>query len=372
MKIIFAAGGTGGHINPALATADEIKRKYPDASVLFIGTQDHMESRLVPQAGYELKTIKVEGFKRGKTFKSALKNVEIGMEAVKAQSDAAKIIKEFKPDVVAGFGGYVSGPVVKAAQQLKITTAIHEQNAYPGVTNKLLASKADVVMLAFPDTEKYLKCKNKPVFTGLPVRRAILEADGEKAKKELSPDNRKIVLSFGGSLGAEKLNETMTDVISSLYSRPDVRFIHARGGKNESMESQLEKRGIDLKNGTVDIRQYIFDMDKCLSAADIVVCRSGASTVSEIEADGKAAILIPSPNVAENHQFKNAMALAEKNAAAVIEEKDLTAQKLSDEIIYLLENDGARMTMAENAKNLSRPDALEKIAGIIEDLAMKK
>lgn len=369
MKIVFAAGGTGGHINPALAAAGEIREQYPDAQILFIGTKDKMESKLVPKAGFDFKTISISGFQRKLTVKNLFKNVATLYRLIGSSSAVKKILKEFKPDVVVGFGGYVSGPVVRTAAKMDIKTAIHEQNAFPGVTNKLLAKTADAVMLAVPKAEEYLECKNKPVVTGLPVRSEILRADKDFARAELELDDKPVVFSFGGSLGAKTINDAMVELISSLYNQNKCNFIHGYGQYGKWFPKALEERGISLTdNKNIDVREYIYDMDKCLAAADIIICRSGASTLSEIEAIGKASILIPSPNVSENHQYHNAMTLVNANAAKIIEEKDLTNEKLIEIVNELLDNKALREQMGQNANKLSVPDSQKKIADIIISL----
>lgn len=219
MKVIFAAGGTGGHINPALAAAGELRRRHPDAEILFIGTKDHMESRLVPQAGFDFKTITISGFQRKLSVKNIIKNVKTLGLIVKSSSQTKKIIKEFAPDAVVGFGGYVSGPVVSTAVKMGIKTAIHEQNAFPGVTNKTLAKKTDKVMLTVEGAKKYLSPKNEPVITGLPVRQSIFDADRDFARAKFGvSDGTVFVLSMGGSLGAKTINENMVEVIKALHT----------------------------------------------------------------------------------------------------------------------------------------------------------
>lgn len=369
MRIVFAAGGTGGHINPALAAAGEIREKYPDAEILFIGTKGKMESRLVPKAGFDFKTISISGFQRKFSIQNIFRNIATLWRLAFSGMAVKKILKAFKPDVVVGFGGYVSGPVVRTAAKMGIKTAIHEQNAFPGVTNKMLAKVADAVMLAVPKAEEYLECKNSPVVTGLPVRSEILRADREFARAELGLDDKPVIFSFGGSLGAKTVNEAMVGLISALYKEDNCHFIHGYGQYGKWFPDALKEKGVDIANAkNIDAREYIYDMDKCLAAADIIISRSGASTLSEIEAVGNASILIPSPNVSENHQYHNAMTLVNANAARVIEEKDLTDEKLLSVVRELLDDKALRDTMGENAKKLAVPDAQEQIAKIIISL----
>ncbi len=371
MRIIFAAGGTGGHINPALAAAGEIRERYPDAEILFIGTKDKMEAKLVPAAGFNFKTIEISGFYRQLTLKNIKRNIVTLSHLLSSSKEAKKIILDFKPDVVVGFGGYVSGPVVRMAAKLKIHTAIHEQNAYPGITNKALAKKADKVMLTVEKAARHLECKKPPVVTGLPVRGEMLKADRKTSRAELGiKSNQRLVLSMGGSLGAEAINNAMVELIAENYKNKNLYFLHAMGQFGLWVPEKLRELGVDPdKEENVEIREYISDMARCMSAADIVICRAGASSISEIEALGKASILVPSPNVAENHQYHNAMALVEKNAAILIEEKDLNKETLSKAFLSLAENQSKIDEISKNAKSLAIINAKEKIADIIVSLA---
>ena len=369
-RILFATGGTGGHINPALAVAGYIRRTEPDAQILFVGTAEKMEAKLVPAAGFDFKTIDISGFQRSLSWQNIKRNLGTLSKLLRSSSQAKKILREFHPDVVVGFGGYVSGPVLRMAHKLGIPIAIHEQNAYPGVTNKALAKKADAVMLTVQAAEKYLQCKTEPVLTGLPVRGEIVAADRDFARAELGLDERPMILSMGGSLGARAINEAVVELIAAKAPEGKWYFHHAYGQYGKWVPDKLREKGVDpdgLANLTV--REYISDMDRCLAAADLVICRAGASSLSEFEAVGKASILIPSPNVAENHQYHNAMALVEKGAAILIEEKDLTGEKLIGEVETLL-NDPLRLEMlGANAKKLAVPDTVERITAILSDLA---
>lgn len=372
MKIVFAAGGTGGHINPALSAAGEVQRRYPDAEILFIGTADHMEARLVPAAGFAFKTIEIAGFQRKPTPKNILKNIKTVGLLFKSTGEVKKILKHFAPDVVVGFGGYVSGPVLRTAAKMGIKTAIHEQNAYPGVTNKALAKTADAIMLTVEAAKAHFPtCKVEPIVTGLPVRHEILEADRDFARAALSvPDNAMLILSMGGSLGAKAINEAMTELIAARYTDKDLFFLHATGKYGKWVPDKLREQGVDLdKAKNVVIREYIDDMDTCLAAADLVIGRAGASSLSEIEATGKASILIPSPNVAENHQYHNAMALVNNGAAQILEEKDLTAERLIAMVDTLKNDRKALQALGDNAKKMAVTDSAKVICDMIVSLA---
>lgn len=376
MKFLFATGGTAGHINPALAVASYIRDNYKDAEIMFIGTADHMESRLVPNAGFAFKTIEINGFKRSFSPKAIVANVKTVFKLVKSEQESKKIIRDFAPDVVIGFGGYVSGPVLQEAAKLHIPCCIHEQNAYPGITNKQLAKQVDRVMLTVEDAAKHLDCKNEPTVTGLPVRGELLNKSKKSAREELPvPDGKYLVLSFGGSLGAAPLNDSMFDILLRHADDGSVYHIHSVGTNGAEYLDKFVEKGFErvsdtvVRKGTVEVRKYIDNMDVCMAAADLVVGRAGASSLSEIEAMGKASILIPSPYVAENHQFHNAMALVNRNAARIIEEKDLTAESLSNMIDSLLSSQEQLFEIEKNAKSMAVLDSRERIADIIISLA---
>lgn len=374
MKILFATGGTAGHINPALAVASYIRETHPESEILFVGTADHMESRLVPNAGFDFKTIKISGFRRSFSPEAIAHNIKTVSQLITSKFSTKKIIKEFKPDVVVGFGGYVSGPVLQTAVDMKIPTCIHEQNAYPGITNKTLAKEVDKVMLTVEDAKKHLEAKNEVVVTGLPVRGELLKARKDIARKELGiPDGKYLVLSFGGSLGAKPLNEAMYNILLDSAKSGKYYHIHSVGTNGGEFFDKFKNEGFNegekgLEKGSVQVRQYIDDMDRCMAAADLVIGRAGASSLSEIEALGKASILIPSPYVAENHQFHNAMALVNRGAGSIIEEKDLTSESLSQAIDSMLSNPTKLIQIEENAKNMSITNARERIANIILSL----
>lgn len=361
-RILIAAGGTGGHINPALGTAGYIKEKHPSAEIAFVGTADKMEATLVPQAGYELKTIEVSGFRRSFSLEAIKYNIGSVIKIIRSSSRIKKIIKEFKPDLVIGYGGYVSGPVLRMAAKMGIPTAIHEQNAYPGVANKAVAGKVDRVMLAVGDAAKLMKPKNPCVVTGLPVRGDILKGDRDFARAELGiPDNKTLILSMGGSLGAKPVNDAVLGLILNKYKDNDCVFLHATGKNGAWFAEKLEAEGVKTANNpSVRVTEYI-DVPKCLPAADLVICRSGASTLSELQALGKPSILIPSPYVTENHQYHNAMALVNNSAALILEEKDLTPDKLTEMVNELIADKSKLEEIGANAKKMALIDATQRI-----------
>lgn len=373
MRILFAGGGTAGHINPALAIAGYVKERQPDAEILYVGKTGGMEERLVPQAGFEFKGINVQGFSRKLSPKGIKDNIITVKKAISGGKAAKKIIREFDPDICVGTGGYVSGPVLRAAAKLGIPIIVHEQNAFPGVTNKMLSKYADRVMLAMPAAKKHFKRNPKFVITGNPVRGEILTADKDASRKELGLDERPVILSFGGSLGARIINESLADIIARSASDGKYQHIHAYGQYGKWFPDLLKEKGADLEKAkNLDIREYIDNMPVCLAAADVVVARAGAITLSEIQVKGKPAVLIPSPNVAENHQFHNAMALVEKGAAVMIEEKDLTPEKLTEEIDRLASDPERLKEYSANAEKMAVRDAVKRIYSVIVEVIASK
>lgn len=366
MKILFAGGGTAGHINPALAVADYIKQRHPNAQISYIGTAEKLEAVLVPQKGYDFRTIKVAGFSRSLSPKGIAHNISAVKMAATSIIDAKKILKEINPDVVVGTGGYVSGPVLRAAQQLGIKTAIHEQNAFPGVTTKMLAKKADRVMLAIPQAEKYLKLNKKPIITGNPIRNELLTVNREFAREKLGLDNRPLILSFGGSLGARRLNESVSELIK--WHNSDEKFYHIHATGKIGYENMLNSLSDTKLWDGIKVCEYIDNMGICMAAADLVICRAGAITLGELQACGKPSVLIPSPYVAENHQYHNALTLKKDGAAELIEEKDLSAETLIKTVENLIENKPKLEKMSLAAKKNAIIDSNERIYEVIMQL----
>lgn len=362
MNILFACGGTGGHINPAIAIAGYIKKLNPNAIISFIGNKTGMEADLIHKAGYDFYPIRVSGFQRKPTLKNIARNIGAVGLAVTSGFEAAKIIKKIDPDVVVGTGGYVSGPVLRKAHKLGYKTAAHEQNAYPGITTKMLSKYVDLVMLAMPEARRFLP-EREYVDTGNPVRLSVMSARREKVRRQLNLDERPFILSFGGSLGAKRINEAIADVIAWHWKDAKYYHYHATGRYGIGwMPDLLKEKGVDLSRAPhISIMEYINNMDALLAAADLVICRAGAITISEIEVQGKAAILIPSPNVAENHQYHNAMTLAKRDAAVIIEEKDLNSEKLISEIKKLCDNPAKLMQMGKAASETAILDSNERI-----------
>lgn len=362
MRVLLAGGGTAGHINPALAIAASLKENVPGVEILFAGTPFGMEAALVPRKGYAFTPIRVKGFQRKLTAKNVLRNLQAGCYLCSSAIRARQILKEFRPDLVIGTGGYVSGPIVRAASKMGIKTAIHEQNAFPGITTKLLAKHVGLVMLAVKDSKRHLPQDIPVLVTGNPVRPEILTASRTEARRSLGiPAEALCILSYGGSLGAGKINETVLELLAWEQGYPDIYHIHGYGGMGkESFPAGLRERGL-AHDARVDAREYLGDMDACMAAADLVICRAGAITLSELQAMGRASILIPSPIVAENHQYHNAMVLQKAGAAIVIEQKDLTAEKLVETVDMLCRDRSRLDSMAQIAGSMGIRDAGDRI-----------
>ncbi|MEY8311348.1 undecaprenyldiphospho-muramoylpentapeptide beta-N-acetylglucosaminyltransferase [Oscillospiraceae bacterium 42-9] len=362
MKVLLTGGGTAGHINPALAVAGHLKEKEPDVEILYVGNRGGMEERLVGRAGYKMALITISGFQRKLTPKNIVRNIQTVGRVFTATAEAKRIIRDFAPDVCVGTGGYVSGPVVREAAKLGVPCVIHESNAYPGVTTKMLAKSVKTVMLAVPDAKRYFDASVNCVVTGNPVRGEVLAAEREASRKALGLDERPLVLSFGGSLGASALNRAAAYMLAQSARGKAFQHIHGYGAHDQRFLSEVRELGLHVEeNPQIRLLEYIDNMPQCLSAADLVIGRAGAMTLTEIEAKAKASILIPSPNVAENHQFHNAMALVRRGAAEIIEEKDLTGEALWKKVETILSDPDRLRSLGENAGKMEVADASERI-----------
>ena len=369
MNILFAAGGTGGHINPAISVAQEIRSRRPDARMLFVGTKEKMEATLVPKAGFDFASIDVTGFQRSLAPADILYNLGTLRRLLFVTGQCKRIIGAFQPDVAVGFGGYVSGPALRTAHQMGVKIALHEQNAFPGKTNIVLSRYADSVMLTYPGAATHMKSRTQPVVTGLPVREEILTADRQTARKKLGvPDDKLLVLSTGGSLGAEAINRVMCEVIPARLGGRLV-FIHGCGQAGVWMFDKLREKGVDKNTPGLTVSEYIYDMADCLAAADLVISRAGASSLAEFQALGRAAVMVPYPYAAENHQFFNAKAMVDCGAGIVIEQKDLTAQRLGEILDDLAAEPEKYRQMGRNARAMAKYDARGHIADIVLSLA---
>lgn len=368
MKVIFAGGGTGGHINPALSIAGYAAEHDDDFQALFIGTERGLEKKLVPAAGYDIEYIDVEGFDR----KHLLRNFKVVRKLISSRKKCARIIKEFKPDCVICTGGYVSGPVCMAAATNKIPALIHEQNVYPGLTVSGSEKYVDYVAVSFDETVNHMKNKDKCVVTGNPVRGEIVSANREEARAKLgcSPD-KPFVLVFGGSLGADRINETVIDMLPKIVSEGKFRLLFGTGDRNyEKIMGTIREKNITLSED-VEIVPYINNMADVMSAADLVVCRSGAITVSELAVLLKPSILIPSPNVVRNHQEQNAREIEAKGGAKVICEPELSADGLYNSIIDIVTSEEKLRDMSKNLESLKKDDATAEIYKLMKKMSVK-
>ncbi len=374
MNIIFIGGGTAGHINPAIAIADYVRKKDPKSNILYVGAKGGMEEKLVPKSGFKFEGITVSGFSRKISLESFKKNFATLKNIIISTFESRKILKDFKPDICVGTGGYVCGTFLREASNLKIPFIIHDSNSYPGLTTKLLAKKATKVLIVNEEAKKHLPENIDICITGTPVREKILSIDKQTARQKLGLNNNPTILSFGGSLGAATINKVMSEIMIKEKNNQEFNFIHGYGKKGYSVAEDLSKNGIDINNNPrYIIRDYIDNMDECLAAADLVICRSGATTISELQASQKPAILIPSPNVAENHQYHNAMALVNANAASIIEEKNLTADNLHKEIRRILDkSDKLYERYSENLKKTAITNSTERIYKIINEILESK
>ncbi len=362
LNVLVSGGGTGGHIFPALSIANEIQRRHPDAKILFVGAEGRMEMERVPAAGYNIIGLPVSGFDR----KHLLRNFKVLARLYKSMGMARKILKDFKPDIAIGVGGYASGPMLKAAQKQGIPTLLQEQNSYAGVTNKLLAARADCICVAYEGMERFFPAE-KIVLTGNPVRRSLLDcgATSEQARQAMGMDPLKTtILIIGGSLGARTINNAIIDGLARIGEVGDVQVIWQTGKiYNEQCREALDASGV--KN--VHQMPFISNMDMAYRAADLVVSRAGASSISELQLLGKAAILVPSPNVAEDHQTKNARALSDKDAALLVPDADAASSLVTT--MLELATDSARIEMlSRNVKAMALRDSAERIVDEVEKI----
>ena len=364
-NVLVSGGGTGGHIFPALSIANEVRRRHPDANILFVGAEGRMEMEKVPAAGYKIIGLPVSGFDR----KHLLRNFKVVARLLKSMNMARGILKDFKPDIAIGVGGYASGPMLKEAQKQGIPTLLQEQNSYAGVTNKLLAAKADCICVAYEGMERFFP-QDKIVLTGNPVRRNLLDcgATPEQARQAMGVDpNKKTILIIGGSLGARTINNAIIDGLNRIGETYNVQVIWQTGKIYDQQCSEaLNASGV--KNVTQ--MPFISNMDMAYRAADLVVSRAGASSISELQLLGKASILVPSPNVAEDHQTKNALALVKHNAAIMVTDADASAQLVATMLDTVV--DSAKIAdLGNNVSQMSLRDAAEHIVDEVEKIIQR-
>ena len=376
MRVIFTCGGTAGHINPAIAVARMVLERRPGSEILFVGAEGAMETNLVPREGFPIETVRIGSFARGLSPKAFKHNAEVFFMRRKALKRSKEIIESFKPDVVVGTGGFASYPAVAAAQKMGIPTAIHESNVKPGLTTSVLAKKADKIMVGFAEAAEHYKNPERTVVTGTPVREEFIFGNREKARKSMgiSPEE-KVVVSYWGSLGAREMNRAIAKVMRfECDDGAKFRHIHSTGSFGwKWMPDMMKELGVDLeKQKSIDMREYIYNMPEATCAADLMVCRGGASTLSELIAAAKPSIIIPSPNVAENHQEANARALESAGGAVVIVEKDCTPELLYKTRSELLSDKERLATMSEALRSRAVLDATSRIYDTICELAERK
>ncbi len=352
MNILFTCGGTAGHVNPAVALARIFQQEHPDCKVLFVGADGGMETRLVPKEGYDIRTVTITNFRRSLKPANIAHNLVTLKNMVTSKAQARRILDEFKPDLVVGTGGYASYPIVKQAARRGIPTAVHESNAVPGLTTKALSKVVDCVMVGFEESRSHYDCPDKVVVTGTPVRGDFFRYTRAEARAQLGiTDERPLLLSYWGSLGARVMNDLTVELLERQQQEGlPFHHIHGAGRDFARMTETLKSKGISAPE--LQVREYIYDMPLVMAAADVVLCRAGASTVSELAAIGKPSVLVPSPNVTANHQEKNARVLERQGGAVVLLEQDCTAQTLYSTLSDLL-NDTARRSEMSRALTAS-------------------
>ena len=374
MKFILTCGGTAGHINPALAVAGRLRELMPDCEILFIGAEGKMEMELVPREGYKIEPLKITNISRGHSLEAIIHNLDTLKNVAVSTREAKRIMREFKPDVVIGTGGYVCYPVLMAAAELKIPTAVHESNAVPGLTTKLLAERVDKVMVGFEESRGAYHHPEKVEVTGTPVRGEFAAYSKALAKRELGLDpDEPLVVSVWGSLGAAHMNKIMGELITMMDDSRPFRLIHSVGTRYfEDFMSALRQRAPDFARFGADVRKYIYDMPRVMAAADLILCRAGASTLSELAYMGKPVIIVPSPNVTNNHQEKNARVLEKAGGAKVFLEGEFDAPALMDTVRGLLGDSAQLEAMSQAMLSLAVPGATDRICDIILSLPAKK
>ena len=372
MNVIFTCGGTGGHINPAIAVANILKERHPDCNILFIGASRNMEEKLVPRAGYELRTMPGGGLARSITPKNLRWNCKVVRRIIHAVKECKQIFAEFQPDVIVGTGGFASFPALYAGAQMGIPTCVHESNAVPGLTTKLVADKATKVLVSFAESAKFYRRPEKVEVVGMPVRKEFISTRKAEARAELGLDERPLIVSAFGSLGAEAMNHVIADMLK-IEKEKDFPFqhIHATGTFGwEWMPDKLDGMGLTKENcNGVDVREYIYNMPTVMAAADVIISRAGASSCNEIGAAGTPCVLIPSPNVTNNHQEKNARILESRGAAVVLTEQECTAEKLYETVEALVRSPERCRQMSVALRNMVVLDSADRICDMIEELS---
>ena len=371
MRIIFTCGGTGGHINPAIAVAKLCQERDPGCEILFMGAEDGMENNLVPREGFRLETLKISNYQRKLTPAGIWHNVTTLAHMVNSLRKAKRIILDFQPDVIVGTGGYASFPALKMGAKLGIPTTVHESNAVPGLATRMVAKDAQRIMVPFEDFRDRYERPERVVVTGTPVRGDFLYTRREDARKELGLDEKPLVVSAWGSLGAREMNKKIARFFVREAEDGLFRHVHATGSYGwRWMPEFVREQGLELeKHPQLDMREYIYNMPQLMAAADLVICRAGAATISEVCASGTPCIMVPSPNVTDNHQEKNARVLEKHGAAVVIREADCDGDSLYETAKKLLSEPETLRSMRTAARKLAVVDSTERIYAVIRELA---
>lgn len=370
-RVIFTCGGTAGHVNPAIALAQLMRRKDPATEFLFVGAERGLEKDLIPKAGYDFRTVHISSFHRSLKPREIKHNVISVCNLMRAPREARAILREFRPDIVIGTGGYASYPMVKAAAKAGIPTAVHESNMVPGLTTEMLEPFADRVMVGFESCRQHYKHPDKVIVTGTPVRGDFFDLTKEEAKRALNVDDgRPLIVSFWGSLGASGMNRQMADFLALEAAKEPFHHIHGAGNAGYPMVKQLLRdKGVDLEaHPALQVKEYIYNMAVVMRAADLVICRAGASTISELTALGVPALIVPSPYVTNNHQEKNARVLEEAGGAVVLLEKDSSGQALFQAACAILHDEPRRLEMEKAMASLGIRDATERIYQTVAEL----
>ena len=372
MRIIFTCGGTGGHINPAIAVARLCQQRIPGCEILFIGADDGMENKLVPREGFRLETLKISNYQRKLTPSGLWHNVTTLLHMVGSMKKARTIIREFQPDVIVGTGGYASFPALKVGGKMGIPTAVHEANAVPGLTTRMVVKEADRIMVNFEDSRTCYEEPERVIVTGMPVRSEFLYTDRREARKALGiEDDRPLIISAWGSLGAREMNKKIARFLVREAEDGSFRHVHATGSYGwKWMPDLVREMGLNLEeHPQLEMREYIFNMPQLMAAADLVICRAGAATISEVCASGTPSIIVPSPNVTDNHQEKNARVLEKYGAAVVVRETECDGDSLYETAKALLADSDALRSMRAAARKMAVVDAAEQIYAVIRELA---
>lgn len=374
-RVIFTCGGTAGHVNPAIALAQRIAEEMPHTEFLFVGAERGLEKDLVPKAGYAFRTVHISSFHRSFKPKELRHNAVSVYNLLRAPGEAKAILREFRPDVVIGTGGYASYPMIKAAAAEGIPTAVHESNMVPGLTTEMLEPYADRIMVGFEACRQHYRHPEKVMVTGTPVRSDFFAMTKEEAKQALGlDDGRPLIVSFWGSLGASGMNRQMADFMALEAAKEPFHHIHAAGKAGYPLMQQLlrEKGVYPEKHPALQLREYIYDMAQVMRAADLVICRAGASTISELTALGIPALIVPSPYVTNNHQEKNARVLEEAGGAAVLLEPEASGQKMFQRASGILRDEAGRREMEKAMATLGIRDATERIYQTILEICKER